>query len=376
MRKNLLTFAMVALGGFLFAGTAFAQNDTTKKSAQAAAAEAAKALADTPEAQAVVPKPVYWTKSVQTDLKFNQTQLTDWAKGGYNTITLASYVDAKANYAKDKVYWTNRLQLDYGFIKQEDRPFIQKNADRIYFESKYGRRASKNLNYTANFDFMSQFSNSYNYMNPKDFEGDEPTKKDWMAARVLKSGLFSPGTARVGFGMEWIPNPKNNWLVVNFSPLTGGFTVVKDASLRKGYGMNRKAKYKDEEAFPYKVEDAAGSTILHDEYFSPVRFELGSQLKLDLNVKINNNFTYNSQLVLFSDYLNHPQNVRVNFDNRIHWQLAKYFAFSFSTYMIYDDNVLIKNEDDLDKYPDGRQRVQLKEMTGLTFTYTFPVAKK
>jgi len=65
-------------------------------------------------------------------------------------------------------------------------------------------------------------------------------------------------------------------------------------------------------------------------------------------------------LVLFSDYLDHPQNLRVNWDNKIAWQIAKYFKLGFSTWLIYDPIVLI----------DGVQRVQFKEFTSFTFTYT------
>jgi len=368
---NVFRFAMISAAAMLLALPVSAQNDA-KKDAQTAAAEAAAAFAQTPEETVAPPKPVYWTKSAKTDLKFSQQKLTNWAAGGINNITLNSYLDASANYAKGKTYWNNRLQFDYGFIYQEDKPFIQKNIDRIYLESKYGYRSSDKLGLSAKFDFLSQFTDSYNYNVPRDYEGDKPSKKDWINARTLRSGFLSPGTAHLGVGIDWVPNTKNRWLVVNFQPLTGGFVVVDNETLRRAYGMHRKKGYEDESLYPYV--DPEG--IQHGEYYRFSRFELGAQLQADLNVKINTNFTYSSTLILFSNYLDKPLNMRVNFTNRVNWMLAKYISMSFTSFLIYDDKVMIKNQNDIDKYPDGKQRIQLQELLGFGFTYTFPGPKK
>lgn len=260
---------------------------------------------------------------------------------------------------------------DYGFIYQEDRPFIRKNTDRIYLESKLATKAADKFNFTTQFSLRSQFTNTFAYNTPSNFEGESPSKKDWMDARVLNSGFLSPGYTTLAVGMEWIPNPKNRWLVANFAPLTGGFTVAMDEKLRTNYGMQRRKDYKDEAAYPYNETLEDGTTITHGEYYRYARFQLGAQLKIDVNARINNKFTYSSQLVLFSDYLNKPQNMRVNFDNRINWTLAKNLTLSLSSFLIYDDNVRIKNDKDLEKYPNGRQRVQFKENIGIGFVYRF-----
>ena len=369
-RKSILVGVIVAASLFLAVQPAGAQTDS-KKDAQTAAAEAAKAIAGTPQTQPAAPKPKYWNKTMQTSLQFSQTNLTNWAAGGVNNVTLASYVDINANYAKNKTAWANRLQLDYGFIYQADRPFIQKNTDRIYLESKFSHVATQKLNYSAQFNLRSQFSNTFNYATPTGYTGSEPTKHDWMNARTLQSGFFSPAYITLALGMDWVPNPANRWLVVNFAPLTGGFTVVYDESLRKNYGMARKKKFKDETAYPYQ-ETLASGTVNHGEYFRPAKFQLGAQLKVDLNAKVNQNFTYSSQLVLFSDYLDQPQNMRVNYDNRINWLITKYFTFSVSSFLIYDDNVMITSKDDIDKYPAGKQRIQFRELVGVGFVYRFP----
>ena len=66
-----------------------------------------------------------------TNVNFIQNSFTNWAKGGYNNYALSAYIDGKADWKKDEMYWNNRLQLDYGFLYSDDKPLMQKNKDRI-----------------------------------------------------------------------------------------------------------------------------------------------------------------------------------------------------------------------------------------------------
>lgn len=319
----------------------FAQDESKQ-----AAADAYAALSQAP---AVVEKPNYWDDSAILKVDFTNTSLSNWAAGGYMTATLKSFVDANANYKKDDTYWNNRLQLDYGFLYSADKPFLQKSDDRIYLESKFGYKAKnvKNLNYSAQFSFKSQFSNSWTYVTPAK---EDPTKQDWMDLRTLKSGPFSPANTTIALGIDWIPT---KWLTVNVAPLTGGFVIVRNEQLREAYSMPVRA----------------------DGSFKGARFEFGAQIKADAKVVINNNFNYTTQLLLFSDYLNNPQNIRVNWDNRFDWKVAKYFSFTITSYLIYDDKVMIKSDKDIEQYPNGRQRVQFKESLAFGFSYTLASKK-
>lgn len=334
--KKILVLALATLAGL----AAYAQDD-----AQKAAADAAAAIAEAPQEEAAAPKPVYWTRSLMTNLNFAQTLLRDWAAGGSNNYTMTGYVDANANYAKDKMIWNNRLQIDYGFLYSADKPILQKVKDRIYFESKWGYETPiQHLSYSANFDFKTQIDNNYNYGTPT---GADPTVADWKAARTLKSGLFSPAYASLGLGLLWTPKP---WFSLNVAPLTGGFVIVDNPELRKAYGMEL-----EDDGVNYKSS----------------RFELGAQVKADANFTINDNLKYTTQLVLFSNYLKNPQNIRVNWDNKVFWKMAKFFTLTFSTNMIYDDTVLITNDD----HPNGFRTWQLKEFFEIGFSYTISSKK-
>ncbi|MBQ6577515.1 MAG: DUF3078 domain-containing protein [Bacteroidales bacterium] len=342
MKKITVLAAAILATGYV----SFAQTD-----AQKAAAEAAQAIAQAPETEVQAPKPSYWTKSLMTQLNFAQNSYFNWAKGGNNNVAFTSYIDAHADYKKGDMLWTNRLQLDYGFLYSEDKPIMQKSKDRMLLESNWGLKATEKLYYSANFTFLNQFTHGYTYGTPS---VQDPTIRDWKDARTLKSGFLAPGIVTLGLGLKWVPN---KWLTINVSPLTGGFTIVKEEQLRKAYGMVLKPEYEGE-------VDPIGS------YYRPARFELGAQVVADAKLKINDNFEASTHLILFSNYLKNPQNIRVNWDNLFMWKLAKYFTLTLTTNLIYDDTVLIT-----DKNGVARKNVQFLEALQFGFTYTFSSKK-
>ena len=348
--KKIMTIAAVALAACM---SAYAQN-----TAQDVAAEAAATLTEAEDVAVAAPKPRYWSESILTNINLGQTYLENWAAGGYNSVTLAANVDANANYAKGKMIWNNRLQLDYGFLYSQDKPIVQKNKDRIYFESKWGYETPiKHLSYSANLDFKTQFGDNFDYKTPSGYTTDEPTVQDWKDARVLKSGLLSPAYINLGLGLLWTPTP---WLSVNVAPVTGGLVIVNNELLRETYGMD-----------PILADDGVTVTA-----YKGNRFELGAQVKVDAQWVINDNFSYTTQLVLFSNYLKNPQNIRVNWDNKVFWKLAKYFALTLSTNLIYDDT--IKQKEVLDQngvVVNKIQAVQFKEFLEFGFTYTIASKK-
>lgn len=362
MSKLTYVFAAAALC-FGVSQTVGAQELTD---AQKAAAEAAKAITEAPEAEKKVEQPKYWDESLKTNIKFGQTSLNNWAAGGDNTVTLQAFIDGNANYKKDNLFWNNRLQLDYGFVYASSKPILQKSDDRIYFESKFGYKNEKmrNFSFSANYDFKSQFTTGYDYKTPENLKDDlgndlkgGDLRQAWRGARNIKSGFLAPAYTNLALGIDLKPW---KWLSLNIAPFTGGVVIVRNPELRKNYGMDLK-------------EEWVGVTEnLPDDgtQYRSARFEFGAQIKADIAVKVNDNFAYTSQLVLFSNYLDHPENIRVNWDNRFDWKIAKYFSLTLTTNMIYDDKVLIYSEKD----GQPKQRVQFKE--SLLFGFTYTIARK
>lgn len=353
MKKIFLT--LIAAG---LAVMASAQNT------QEAAAAAAAALSAADDVPVPVEKPRYWTNTILTNINFGQTYLSQWAAGGYNNVSLAGNVDASANYAKDKLIGTNRLQLDYGFLYSADKPIIQKNKDRIYLESKWGYETPvKNLAYSGSFDFKTQFGNNYDYKTPataKDADGNviEPSTRDWENARVLKSGLFAPAYVNVGIGALWTPAP---WFSLNVAPISGGAVIVSIPDLRYTYGMALK---ENDSADARKQANADRNFDL----FRSVRMEFGAQIKADAAWVINDAFSYTTQFTAFYNYLTPKVEPRLTWDNKVFWKLAKYFALTVSTNLIYDPCVLVR-----DTTRDGKadtKGVQFREFLEFGFTYT------
>ncbi|MBQ2874709.1 MAG: DUF3078 domain-containing protein [Bacteroidales bacterium] len=377
---NRITHIIASLAICLGVSQVMAAQELTD--AQKAAAEAAKAITEAPEAEKKEEKPKYWDESLKTNIKFGQTSLTNWAAGGDNTVTLQAFIDGNANYKKNDLFWNNRLQLDYGFVYASSKPILQKSDDRIYFESKFGYKNAqmRNFSFSANYDFKSQFSTGYDYKTPdnlkdengNDLEGGD-LRQAWRDARKTKSGFLAPAYTNLALGIDLKPW---KWLSLNIAPLTGGVVIVKDVDLRKNYGMDLKEAYKDASKLSPEALDKFNEDMSSDDpaligqYYRGARFEFGAQVKADIAVKVNDGFAYTSQLVLFSNYLDHPENLRVNWDNRFDWKIAKYFSLTLTTNMIYDDKVLIFSE------KDGltKQRVQFKE--SLLFGFTYTIARK
>lgn len=400
-------------------GIASAQDDVQK-----AAQEAAEAFASAPVQKAAPKKPNYWTNSLTTQINVGQTSLSNWAAGGDNTFTLKGYADGNANWKKDKMFWNNRLQLEFGLLYASSKPLFQKSNDRIYLESKWGHRIHEQLYASANFDFKSQFANGYDYKTPsaaqvKEWFGTDATleglsKKDqtkaWQNARKPKSGCLSPAYTTLALGLDWNPA---NWVSVSFAPLTGGFTVVTDSQFRKAYGMKLTKEYentKDDYAalktkFPTVLEEADYNALSAEDkaaYDTKTRydnayksgtayrsalFQFGAQLKMDFKVNVNDNFKYTSQIVLFTDYLSkkdngkYNPNVRFNWDNKFDWKLAKYFALTVTTNMIYDTNVFKpKTEKGVEVKDESGQTVMVKRglqfAESISFGFTYTIASK
>jgi len=338
---NMKKTALLVAASILSIASVYAQNDI-----QSAAQAAAQAMIAAPEKQEAAAKVKYWKNSLSTDVGFNHTSLTNWAAGGYNTLTMNIGIDGKANYEKGLTGWNNRLQLQYGFLWSADKKnLLQKSADRIYLESKFAYRTSKKSkwNYTASFDFRSQFTDSYDsYVQNED--------GNWSG--TLKSGFLSPAYANLAIGLAWNPNV---WFDLNIAPVTGGFTICSQEPLRYAYGMQLRKQYSS--------EDRAAVHAAKEYYkFKPALFQFGAQMKANAKVTLNDVLGFETQLVLFTDYLNKPfKNVRVNWDNKLTWSISRFFKVGASTWLIYDPIVLIN----------GERRVQFKENITFSFSYTF-----
>jgi len=271
----------------------------------------------------------YWKTSGTYGLNFNQLSLQNWAAGGVSSISGTALYNFTANYAKGKDSWDNVLDLAYGETKTNgERPI--KSDDKIEFSSKYGRKATGKLFSSLLFGFRSQFAPGYKSVTD----------------REVISKFLAPAYVTIAAGLDYKPL---DGLSFYLSPVSGRITIVNDDSL-----------------------SAAGSFGVDPG--KKARYEFGGYLKASVNRKIMQNVTLQNTIDLFSNYVDRPQNVDVNWQVLISMKINKYLGASISTQLLYDDNVKIGKDDNHDgtiSASETHPRVQFKEALAIGLSYKF-----
>lgn len=253
----------------------------------------------------------HWHCIGNIGLNFSQGTYTNWAAGGQNTLAWLGTFNYSINYAKENFKWDNTLStaLGYSFFDFDQKAV--KTDDKIEFTSLAGLKATKTLNYSLELAFRSQFAKGF------DYKTDSTTYTSrWMAPAYISLGL----------GMEWVPNEHFS---INFAPLTGRITIVSDSLLASqgAYGVNELDKY-----------DEATHQWTHDSN-KTVRYEFGARLAAKLKYTILKNVDYESKLELFSNYLNHPQYIDVDWQNLIVLKVNSWLNCNLGTHLIYDYDI-------------------------------------
>jgi hypothetical protein len=258
----------------------------------------------------------YWKKGGMFSVNLNQISFVNWSAGGLNSVSGVAKAQYFANYKKGVVSWDNILDLGYGLSKVKDIP-VQKNEDIIDLQSKLGIKAINKWFYSGLLDFKSQFAPGYS------------DKAD----TNMISNFLSPAYLFISLGMDYKPNDKFSLMI---SPVTGKMTMVTDKALRENYGVDS---------------------------LKTIRSEFGAYLKTSLNQDIMKNVTLLTDLGLFTNYLNHPEFVDVDWKVGINMKVNKYISAQLSTQLIYDHDI---------KDPvDGIAKVQFKELFGVGFSFKF-----
>jgi len=241
-----------------------------------------------------------WSVGGLANINFSQVYLSNWAGGGQNAISTQGILSLFANYIKGNSSWDNSIDLAYGVIKQgeaKSAPWF-KNDDRIELNSKVGKKASEKWYYSGLVNFRTQFNYGYNKV------GDT----------VQISNFMAPGYSIVALGMDYKPSEHFTFFV---APLTSKMTFVTDDYL-SGIG-----------AFGLD----SGSVF---------RSEVGGYIKLALSKKAPlkmEGLTFKTNLTLFSNYSNGPENIDVTWETLTNVKLNKYMTISLSTYLIYDHDI-------------------------------------
>jgi len=268
-----------------------------------------------------------WTKGAIVSINTAQTSLTNWLAGGQNSISLNTLLNAHLSYACDKFLWENTLDLGYGLIKQGKKDFF-KSDDKIEVNSKLGIPISEKLKAAGLVNFKSQMTEGY--PSPEDF--------------TLISDLLSPAYVLGAIGID---TKIMKGLSVFFAPATGKMTLVRNEALI-----------------------TAGSFGLDPGKSS--RVELGGYIRTEYTGELMKNVNIQTKLDLFSNYLDGPQYIDVNWGVLILMQINKFLSASINTQLIYDHDILIGIDTNGDNNQDDfKPRVQFKEILGIGLTFKF-----
>lgn len=268
-----------------------------------------------------------WKKGGVVSLNIAQVAFNNWASGGENSFSGTGFFNGFANLKKGNSTWDNNLIIGYGLQKQNSYDWFKTN-DNFEFSSKYGQKASNNWYYSGLIDFKTQFAEGYESQDATDYI----------------SNFFAPAYMNLAVGMDYKPNDN---LSVMISPISGKLTFVTDTALSN--------------------KDGGAFGVEKGESF---RSEFGAFIKVEYKVKLMENINYTTKVDLFSNYLDNPQNVDINWDNLITFKINDFFSANFIFKMIYDDDVLFDVVDDNDVLVKQVPKLQWNEMFGLGLTYT------
>ena len=288
-----------------------------------------------------------WKWGGLVNINFSQVAIGEyWAAGGLSSYSLTSLLRLYASHKKGKLSFDNNFDLGYGIIKQGEINTLSsqqwlKSDDRFELNSKLGYQIKdKKTSITGLLNFKSQIAPGLNPADPS----------------IRTSNFLAPGYLVFGGGIDTKPN---KYISVFIAPVSSGkLTIVNDQGLADfgAFGVTPGSKY---------------------------RLEFGGFLKIIYkreNISENKDsplydISFQSNLDLFSNYLNSPQNIDVNWGMAIGLRVNKYISVTITMNLIYDDDVnfLIEDLDASGNVVSSylAPRTQLKEVMGVGFAYYF-----
>jgi hypothetical protein len=228
----------------------------------------------------------------------------------------------------------NFIRLKLGFLKSGDNP-LRKNVDLLETNSKLNHKAFGKFDFSGILLFKTQIAIGKNY------NTDPPE---------IVSKFFNPAILTAGIGLDYKPNKTTSF---NFSPLSYKGTFVTDTVLidQTKYGIQKDRRSLNE----------PGVSLLVTNEYKPFK-----------------NVTVINRLQLFTNYINNPQNIDVDWEMNVAASLNWFTDVRFNAHLIFDDDtktVVLDDNKQPELRPDGTvkktARIQFKEMLGFSLVFRF-----
>ncbi len=270
--------------------------------------------------------PLPWKLFGTGTVGFTQTTLSNWAKGGESSLSMLLIGRYVVNYSKKNLKWENLAEFRLGIFNSKTRG-LEKNDDKLEFQSRVGYSAFKKWFYSAESNFRTQIAKGYKY----------PDKANPI------SGFMAPGYLTFSLGMDYKPN-KNFSLFL--SPLTSKTTFVRDTT----------------DINPRNFGLEPGHTRL---------WEPGAIVKLNWHYPIIENIIYDCRAEIFNNYRYTLQKFNVDWEQTLVMQVTRRISTRIMSQVIYDYNVKFPIKDETGTVIDQKAKWQFKELFTLGFNYKF-----
>lgn len=261
-----------------------------------------------------------WSNKGHVVFLFSQFVFSNWVTGGENNVAGNLGLDYDFNFVKKNTSWDTKMIAAYGLTKNKNVEFAKKTDDRFELNSVLGKKASKNWYYSAFINFQTQFTKGYIYK--KDTNGKE--------IRTEHTNFMSPAVLSFGPGMQW---KKSNELKFNIAPATSKLIMVNE-----NFTLPNNAYF--------GVEEGKDS-----------KYELGFSAAGYGKFTIMENVTMENILIFFSDYLESPQNIDIDYTMNVSMKVNNHLSTKFTFQTIYNNNSF--------------KGFQIRELFGLGFNYNF-----
>lgn len=277
--------------------------------------------------------PIYWNSDFSSSFSLSQNFLSPyWARGGESSLNSMLDINGKTEYnnKEAKTRWTSTGRLRYGTTWTEEHGF-RTNTDIVEINSQYNKVMRERLDFSSSIYGKTQVAKGYNYPNNED----------------VVSKFLNPGTFTIGVGFEYKPE-KNT--TVNISPLSYRNTFVLDTVTinQVNHGIDPDKR---------------------------VRHEMGGQLVFRNKLNILKDMSINNAVRLFTNYLDKPKNVDVDWEFSLEKQISMYFKIRLNLHFIYDDDIhftILDKAGEPILLPDGSEkkgpRAQFNQLLGLTLS--------
>jgi hypothetical protein len=297
------------------------------------------------EKQNIILKKKYWDYRTESSVVLSQSALSNWVKGGENSISTALDVTAYADYKRPelKLSSSNFARLKLGFLKSGSED-IRKNLDLLETNSKVNHKAFGKFDFSAILLFKTQIAIGKAYTKDTSY---------------MVSRFFNPATVTLGFGLDYKPDKETS---INFSPLS-----------YKGTFVPAGGKITADSLVAGKIDQTTYGVALGRRS----KHEPGASLQVSRVSHPFENLTITNRLQLFTNYVNNPQNIDVDWEMIAVMNLNWFTELRLNTHLIYDDDTkttLMKGgapvllEDGTEK---KTARTQFKEMFGISLVFRF-----